>query len=338
MHPLTTAQCNHIITLLNTNASAHDIHRLTGVSTGSISNIRARFCPELPKSSGGRPRKLTTANISYAKRLIRMRKADNAVQVTKALQDVTNQSISSQTVRRNLKEIGLRPVVKRKRPLLSARHRRERLQWAERCKEYTIEDWKRVVWTDETKINRLGSDGRKWVWKEVGEPLTDRLIESTVKFGGGNVMMWGCMFWEGIGYATRIEGKMDAELYCAILEDELQESLAHYNKTPSDITFQQDNDPKHTSKRAQKWFENHGYTVMKWPAQSPDLNPIEHLWWYLKKALDKYEIPPSSLHQLWERCEVEWEKIPKEVCQNLIESMPRRVAAVLRAKGGHTKY
>jgi hypothetical protein len=94
-----------------------------------------------------------------------MCKADNAVQVTKALKDVTNQSISSQTVRRNLREFGLRPVVKRKHPLLKARYRRERLQWAERCKEYTMEDWKRILWTDETKINRLGSDGRKWVWK-----------------------------------------------------------------------------------------------------------------------------------------------------------------------------
>jgi hypothetical protein len=93
-----------------------------------------------------------------------------------------------------------------------------------------MEDWKRIIWTDETKINRLGSDGRKWVWKEVGEPLSDRLVESTVKFGGGNLR--GCMFWEGIGYATRIEGKMDAELYCSILDDELQQSLDHYNKSP----------------------------------------------------------------------------------------------------------
>jgi uncharacterized membrane protein len=84
-----------------------------------------------------------------------------------------------------------------------------------------MEDWKRILWTDETKINCLGSDGRKWVWEQVGEPSSDRLVESTVKFGGGNVMMWGYMFWEGIGYATRIEGKMDAELYCSILDDEL---------------------------------------------------------------------------------------------------------------------
>jgi hypothetical protein len=71
-----------------------------------------------------------------------MCKANNAVQVTKALKDVTNQSISSQTVCCNLREFGLQPVVKRKCPLLKACHRRERLQWAERCKEYTMEDWK----------------------------------------------------------------------------------------------------------------------------------------------------------------------------------------------------
>jgi hypothetical protein len=65
-----------------------------------------------------------------------------------------------------LREFGLWPVVKRKH---QACHRRERLQWAERCKEYTMEDWKRVLWTDEIKINCLGSDGRKWVWKEVRE-------------------------------------------------------------------------------------------------------------------------------------------------------------------------
>ena len=117
-----------------------------------------------------------------------MHKAENAVQVAKALKDVTNQSVSSQTVRRNLREIGMVVVVKRKCPFLRSRHRRERLQWAERCKDFTLEDWKRVIWSNETKINHLGSDGRVWVYKDVGEESNDRLVKSTVKFGGGNVM------------------------------------------------------------------------------------------------------------------------------------------------------
>jgi hypothetical protein len=141
-----------------------------------------------------------------------------------------------------------------------------------------------------------------------------------------------------VRYATRIEGKMDGALYISIMEDELQESLRYYDKTATDIIFQQDNDPKHVSKKAQNWFKDNGINVMKWPAQSPDLNPIEHLWHYLKKKLDEYENPPHSLHELWERVEREWNAIDEFVCQGLIKSMPRHVAAVLKAKGGYTKY
>jgi len=335
---LSITKRNHIIELLRSGTSTPAIHNQTGASLGAISKIRSEYCPDILRSSGGRPRKLTSANVQYARRIMRMRKAENSVQVAKALKNVTNQSISSQTVRRNLREIGMKAVVKRKRPFLKPHHRRERLQWAERVKEYTLEDWKRVIWSDEVKINRMGSDGRVWVYKDEGEELNDRLVKNTVKFGRGNVMMWGCMMWEGVGYATRIEGKMDAELYTSILEDELQQSVDYYDKSPKNMIFQQDGDPKHRSALATKWLERSGFEIMKWPAQSPDLSPIEHAWHYLKRKLDEYEVPPSSQHELWQRCEVEWEKIPKEVCQNLILSMPKRVKAVLRAKGGHTKY
>ena len=77
---------------------------------------------------------------------------------------------------------------------------------------------------------------------------------------------------------------------------------------------------------------------MAWPAQSPDPNPIEHLWVDLKKAPRKHATPPKGVHELWERVVEEWNKIPPETCQNLIESMPRSVQAVIKAKGGHTKY
>ena len=78
--------------------------------------------------------------------------------------------------------------------------------------------------------------------------------------------------------------------------------------------------------------------MLDWPAQSPDLNPIEHLWWYLKKQLNGYEEEPSGMLGLWERIEREWEAIQEQVCVKLIESMPRRVTAVLKAQGGYVKY
>jgi len=232
----------------------------------------------------------------------------------------------------------MRAVSKRKRPRLLKHHRQARLDFALTHKDWTVDDWKRVVWSDETKINRLGSDGKKWVWKKKGEGLSDRLVQDTVKFGGGSLMMWGCMLWEGPGFACKIDGKMDGDLYVKIMQDELQDSLAYYHKLASQVIFQQDNDPKHTCNKAKTYFQDQDYQVLLWPANSPDLNPIEHLWDHLKKRLGTYEEPPNGILQLWERVQKEWDEISAEVCQNLIESMPRRVEAVLKAKGGHTKY
>ena len=159
-----------------------------------------------------------------------------------------------------------------------------------------------------------------------------------MKFGGGSLMLWGCMMWKGTGFAAKIDERMDGDLYIKILEDDLQASLDYYGKTVNSIIFQQDGDSKHTCKKAKAWFKDHKINVLPWPAQSPDLNPIEHLWDHLKRRLAEYETPPKGILELWERVEVEWAKIDASVCQGLIESMPRRVAAVLRAKGGYTKY
>ena len=147
-------------------------------------------------------------------------------------------------------------------------------------------------------------------------------------------MIWGCMLWEGVGDACKIDGRMDGDLYIEILEDDLQSSLAFYDKTPQGIIFQQDNDPKHTCKKAQNWFQDHEMEA----AQSPDQNPIEHLWTHLKRKLAEYEVPPQGILELWERVQEEWGKIKPEVCQGLIESMPRQVEAIIKAKGGYTKY
>ena len=114
MRPLTLAQRSQIISLLDTHHSGKEISRRMGVSTGAISKVRSEHQSSLPKSTGGCPSKLSSADIAYAKRIIRMRKADNAKQVMKVLKNVTNQTLSSQTVRRHLRKTGLRPVVKKK--------------------------------------------------------------------------------------------------------------------------------------------------------------------------------------------------------------------------------
>ena len=151
-------------------------------------------------------------------------------------------------------------------------------------------------------------------------------------------MIWGCMMAQGIGYACHIDGKMNAEGYNNILNENLMNSLLHYGLNVDDIIFQQDNDPKHTSRRAIEWLINHNIRILEWPAQSSDHNPIEHLWQHLKQQLAKYETDPTIIFNLRQRIETEWSKISPKICCNLVESMPRRIAEVLKAKGGYTKY
>ena len=84
--------------------------------------------------------------------------------------------------------------------------------------------------------------------------MQDREISGTVKFGGGSLMMWGCMMYDGVGYACRIDGGLDRELYRKILGDELIQSIDFYKLPRDKVIYAQDNDPKHTAKLTLKWF------------------------------------------------------------------------------------
>ena len=102
------------------------------------------------------------------------------------------------------------------------------------------------------------------------------------------------------------------------------------------FTFQQGNDPKHTDKTMQEQLRDNSVNVLAWPSQSPDLNPIKHLWTDLKMAVHRRS--PSNLTELERICREEWQKIHKFRCAKLVASYPRRLKAVITAKDASTKY
>ena len=118
----------------------------------------------MQKSQCGRPAKLTEADKRELVRAITSGKSDTAIQLAQELKDTAKLEISADIVRRVMKEAGLKAASKKK-PRLSSEHIYQHLDFALRRQHWTVEDWKHVTWSDETKINRLSSDGRKWAWK-----------------------------------------------------------------------------------------------------------------------------------------------------------------------------
>ena len=302
------------------------------------------------KSLGGRPKKLSSKDALYIKSMFSRHQVQTSVEATRDFNKENEDPVSLSTVKRALHDTGMSAKRVIKKPMLTKKHKKARLEFAQKYKEFTEDDWKRVIWTAESKINRLHSDGKKYVWVESKRdpkiPASDidpRRVLPTVKHGGGNIMVWSCMTWEGPGFITKIDGGLNAELYVEILKDEFMQTVEYYGIDKDTYIFQQDNDPKHTSKLAKAYLASQGLTeesgrYLFWPAQSPDLNPIDHLWEHLKRELGKYPDNATSAAENWKRTSEVWEKIPKEVCQNLIRSMPSRIEAVIRARGGPTKY
>ena len=167
-------------------------------------------------------------------------------------------------------------------------------------------------------------------------------IKSTVQNNGGGVMFWVCLTADGPGYGTTIlEGSIDLEEYIKILDSSLLDTLNYYGKKPSDIRFQQDKASPHHSAVAKAWFNRNGFSadeILNWPAQSPDLNPIEHVWHTLKRRLEAYDTHPTTKEDLANRISDEWNKITKKDCLKYIDSMPKRIEAVIQSKGGPTFY
>jgi transposase len=338
MRPISTNIRDNILSLIGQGKSRREIGRAMKVGKSTVHKLRQRRSASVSKPPSGRCSKISEQNKRFCVRAITSGQLDTASDVRKALENQLKVKVSERTVRRILQNAGLGAAGKQNKPKLSSKNIKARLEFAKRHQDWTVEDWKRVIWSDETKINRCGSNGQYWCWIRDGEGLQPRHVNQTVKHGGGSVMIWGCMTAEGPGFMCRIEGIMDQHLYKSILEDELAQTIDWYGFDRTKVIFQQDNDPKHRAKSVQEWLDQQEYGVMDWPPQSPDLNPIEHLWGIIKRRLCQYEHPPCGVLELWERIEAEWRKIDKETCLRLIESMPDRIRAVLKSKGKWTEY
>ncbi len=208
-----------------------------------------------------------------------------------------------------------------------------RLNWTKK-KNWTVAQWSKVLFSDESKFYiSFGNQGPR-VWRKGGEAHSPSLLKSSVKFPQ-SVMIWGAMSSAGVGPLCFLKTNVTAPIYQEILEHFMLPSADQLLKD-ADFIFQQDLAPAHTAKSTKSWLNDHGVGELDWPANSPDLNPIENIWDIVKRKMrNKRQINADELKTAVKET---WASIPPQQCHKLITSMPRRIGAVIKAKGAPTTY
>lgn len=245
-----------------------------------------------------------------------------------------NNSISECTVRRRLKEADFKTIKAKDVPYISKPNKLKRLAFAKEHLNKPKEFWRSVLWTDESSFEYNSSKNKFFVRLPKVVRQKKRPVCEKVSHGGGSVMFWGCVSYNGLGDLVPITGSMNQNQYLITLNE---------NAFPSgdrligeSFILQQDNAPCHKARMITNFLNNVGVTTLDWPPQSPDLNIIENVWSLLKRKRT------VSLNKTREETISEisflWKEVSPEILQNLVDSVPRRLQKVIEAKGGYSFY
>lgn len=243
--------------------------------------------------------------------------------------------------RRYLKAEGYFRFQARRKPFETDKHKAARLKWAKEHRNWTMDDWYRVIWTDEATFE-TGLDTRScYVTRKQGDAMEYRYLKPTFKSGRSSIGIWGAITLglKGPVHFLQKEGRMNSEIYVNQVLKEL--GLPFYNHCTQErgpMIWMDDGAGYHTSKATAKFRRKVGLLRMDWPAQSPDLNPIENLWRIIKLRVSAQRHRIQSLEQMKWVIEEEWNKLTVEDFHKCIESMPKRCKLVILAKGGAIKY
>lgn len=290
----------------------------------------------------GRPRVTTARQDRFIFRNHLGERFETAEETARTLVGNHQHPISGQTVRRRLVENHLynrRPALG---PVLTRRHRHARLQWAQARVNWTWRQWQHVLFTDESRYCLSRADGRIRVWRRRGERYSDACVLENNRWGGSSVMIWGGItlnqrigpiFFRGLGPGHG--NGVTAQRY---IDQVLRPHLLPFSQGRRNFTLQHDNARPHTARITANFLQQHNIQVMPWPALSPDLNPIEHLWDRVQRELNRVLPRPTTAAELERALLRAWNNIPMAAVNTLIHSMRRRCQDVINARGGHTPY
>ncbi|GFX14897.1 transposable element Tcb2 transposase [Trichonephila clavipes] len=196
-----------------------------------------------------------------------------------------NVSVSAQTVKNVLHSAGLKARTPKKKPYISEVNRKRRLEFAMKYKNKPMDFCgKRLFFLIRASLRFLHH--LRKIWRKNITALEPKNVLPALKYGGGNVIVWGCVAHNGAGNLAFIDSKMNALAYIDVLRHNLLDNTKKLSMENTFI-FQQDNDLNHTARVTKTWLLYHAPRRLETPPQSPDLNPIENLWMNLDTEVPK---------------------------------------------------
>lgn len=285
----------------------------------------------------GRKPKISVRNL----RLITRKFESNEIQTSREAAEILNtlgtETVSSRTVRRTLGSHGYRYYSLRAKPYLSDEVKKKRLEFCRKYQHWTHE-WRRVLFSDESSVMKSGNRLRRGTYVKKGEPLPQRAYHGKVR-KDKSVMVWGCIGYNGPLNFVFLPDRVTSADYAEIIVEDVVESI-HGSGLPIDqVLFQQDNAPIHTARQCRDTFELSGINLFPWPPYSPDLNIIEHVWAHLKRKVEEKKPALVNVDELKQFLHTEFDALKSsDLIKNLYDSLPERINACLKAKGGYTEY
>ena len=217
-------------------------------------------------------------------------------------------------------------------PPLTPNHRHLRLQWCQARAHWRAE-WRSVVFSDESRFCLYASDGRMLVRRRPGERLEPSCLRRRHTGPTPGVMVWGAMSYDSRSSLVVIPGTLTANVYIRLVI--VPVVLPFMNSIPGG-RFQQDNARPHTAAVTQRAL--HNVDVLPWPARSPDLSPIEHVWDIIGRQLRRHPQPALTVADLTDRVQQAWNSIPQNVIRHLYDTMPGRLHACINNRGDYSGY
>jgi len=232
-----------------------------------------------------------------------------------------HRDISLDSIRKIIHKQSFRWSLQIPKPLLSAKHIARRLEWAEANKK---NKWGDYIFSDEATFWMEDYSGR--IWLKEGEEWLHGKVKHPYK-----IHIWAAISIYGKTEIHIFSDNMNSEKYINILKSDFISFYNQIKKRNRRITYQHDNDPKHTSAKTKKFMKDNKIKVLDWPSCSPDLNIIENCWGVMKFNIEKKL--PRTKDDLIKYIKLEWENLSQQFITKLYKSIPKRLAEVI-SKGG----